>query len=435
MKKKDFFRWDESLEDYVKAIYVREDTKSVIDSIGKKRRKLLGLLLVLAVIAFAYCWCQPEENSILTGNQLVRQEEATQVDLLVKGNSGGEQWEFPVSMNVDTRQFNEGEKQELTKKVKSYLEKRIKGTNKSLECVKEKLFLPQGISGTGIEIQWSMDDDYILSHGELNDKKIPSSGVSTELLATASWKNWEEKFYFPVHLVGKQYTPREQEIRRVKKALAEAGEKQKEKACIQLPEKVEDVTLQYEVEKNGKSYVLAYLILGTIMLIPVLWKRQQQKELQQREEQLSLDHPQLINKFMLLLGAGMTVRKAVERLTDEYENARKNGGKKRYVYEELCVMNQEMKEGISESQAIQHFGKRCGILPYLRFSSIMTQNIKKGSEGLITILEKESLDALEQRKEMALQLGEKASTKLLFPMMLMLGIVMAVIMVPAFMTM
>ena len=105
------------------------------------------------------------------------------------------------------------------------------------------------------------------------------------------------------------------------------------------------------------------------------------------------------------------------------------------MYEELCVMNQEMKEGISESQAIQHFGKRCGILPYLRFSSIMTQNIKKGSEGLITILEKESLDALEQRKEMALQLGEKASTKLLFPMMLMLGIVMAVIMVPAFMTM
>ena len=51
------------------------------------------------------------------------------------------------------------------------------------------------------------------------------------------------------------------------------------------------------------------------------------------------------------------------------------------------------------------------------------------------ILEKESLEAMEQRKERALQLGEMAGTKLLFPMMLMLGIVMAVIMVPAFMTM
>ena len=53
----------------------------------------------------------------------------------------------------------------------------------------------------------------------------------------------------------------------------------------------------------------------------------------------------------------------------------------------------------------------------------------------MALLENEAVEALERRKERALQLGEKAGTKMLFPMMLMLGIVMAIIMVPAFMTM
>ena len=68
------------------------------------------------------------------------------------------------------------------------------------------------------------------------------------------------------------------------------------------------------------------------------------------------------------------------------------------------------------------------------FASIVSQNVKKGAQGLLEILEKESLEALEQRKALALAQGEKMGTKLLFPMILMLGLVMAMIMVPAFMS-
>ena len=74
-------------------------------------------------------------------------------------------------------------------------------------------------------------------------------------------------------------------------------------------------------------------------------------------------------------------------------------------------------------------------MPYMRFSSIITQNIRKGSEGILNILEQEASQALVERKQEALKRGEVAGTKLLFPMMLMLGLVMAIIMIPAFMTM
>ena len=51
------------------------------------------------------------------------------------------------------------------------------------------------------------------------------------------------------------------------------------------------------------------------------------------------------------------------------------------------------------------------------------------------ILEKESMEALEEKKQRVLQMGEQAGTRLLLPMMLLLALVMGIIMVPAFMTM
>ena len=90
-----------------------------------------------------------------------------------------------------------------------------------------------------------------------------------------------------------------------------------------------------------------------------------------------------------------------------------------------------MKDGVSETKAIERFGKRCRLLPYMRFASVVSQNIRKGAEGILSILEGDSLEALEQRKARALAEGEKAGTKLLFPMMLMLGMVMILVIVPA----
>ena len=71
----------------------------------------------------------------------------------------------------------------------------------------------------------------------------------------------------------------------------------------------------------------------------------------------------------------------------------------------------------------------------MRFASVVTQNLRKGAEGILAILEKEASDSLVERKQAALRRGEVAGTKLLFPMMIMLGLVMGIIMVPAFMSM
>jgi len=58
--------------------------------------------------------------------------------------------------------------------------------------------------------------------------------------------------------------------------------------------------------------------------------------------------------------------------------------------------------------------------------------MKKGTADLIRILEYESADVFNERKENVKILGEEAGTKLLLPMMIMMVIIFAIIMYAAF---
>ena len=93
-----------------------------------------------------------------------------------------------------------------------------------------------------------------------------------------------------------------------------------------------------------------------------------------------------------------------------------------------------MEEGVGEISAFDEFAKRCGLNKYRHFISIICQAMGKGREDLLLMLEKEAEDAFVERKNRAKELGEKAGTKLLFPMFLMLMIVLVIVMIPAFIT-
>ena len=73
-------------------------------------------------------------------------------------------------------------------------------------------------------------------------------------------------------------------------------------------------------------------------------------------------------------------------------------------------------------------------MKYRTFSTLLIQNLQKGSRRLAELLEKEALEAWDERKRKARVLGEAAATKLLVPMIMMLAVVMAVIMIPAFLS-
>ena len=84
-----------------------------------------------------------------------------------------------------------------------------------------------------------------------------------------------------------------------------------------------------------------------------------------RWEPLALDYPELINKVLLLLSAGLTVRGCFDRICGEYKNRLEQGGSRRYVYEEIRVSCQEMKNGVSEAEVIGALGDGADSCPIL----------------------------------------------------------------------
>ena len=194
---------------------------------------------------------------------------------------------------------------------------------------------------------------------------------------------------------------------------------------IELPS---DYTYKVNTKNYAPFMVFAFLLLGVIYFFAPDSKLA--SSMAKRSEQMLLDYSELLSKLTLLLGCGMSLRSSFERIVGDY----KKTGKKRYVYDELEITVNRMDSGYSQSAALEDFAFRCQLTEYTRLTNLLIQNLKKGNEGLLAKLEEEAADAFIQRKNTARIRGEKASTKLLVPMMIMLVLVLAIVIVPVFMS-
>ncbi len=195
-----------------------------------------------------------------------------------------------------------------------------------------------------------------------------------------------------------------------------------------LPESWDGKTFDWKREKDHSGELFAALLMGCGMLLFILQGREEERKRVRRAEILSDEYPTLIMKFTLLMQAGLSARSAFERIAADYE------GQNSIACEEIRVLCREIESGVSETEAYRRLGERCGQIRYRTFATLLTQNLRKGTRYMTDVLEREAQEAWEERKRSARVQGEMTSTRLLFPMLLMLLVVMAVIMIPAFLT-
>lgn len=229
-----------------------------------------------------------------------------------------------------------------------------------------------------------------------------------------------------------ELTEEEEEERTLREAVALYNEEKNDPDYYYLPAEWDGKHLEWKRPKEHSGTLLASLSLfaGFVLLLKHLQEEQNAKR--KRAEQLLMDYPGLVMKFTLLVQAGMTVRRAFGKMALDYR--KKSNKQERYAYEEILTTCREMDSGVSEAEAYRRFGERCGQIKYKTFSVLLIQNLQKGSKRMAELLEKESMEAWDERKRKARVMGETAATKLLFPMMMMLAVVMAIIMIPAFLS-
>ena len=420
----------------IEILYRKEEQKYEIRKMWCKRLATIFVIFIGIIFIFILGSLPSEKQSIIENKNIIsREDEGKEITFEIIAKMNGKTKSETMTLNLEDREFTEEELKKLDKMCLSYLKEKLRGDNASYEAVSSPLNLVAAIPETGIELAWMIPEEYMNQDGSLKMLDIPEKGVKTTLAVEAKWRNWEKEYSFPIIIDVEKLPKEERTFNQIKEVVEKKVTEQGKQKEIALPTTVGGYDVQYQdVEEEKHSYVYV-LLLVFIFLLPLFWKKEEKKSLEEREKQLQFDYPEFINKTMLLLNAGLNIRGCFERLGEEYQYNLKKGGERRYVYEEVLTTYQEMCNGASEAASIEHFGKRCRQLCYLRYASIINQNMKKGTEGFIALLEAEATDAFEKRKELSRQLGETAGTKLLLPMMLMFGIIIAIIIVPAFMSM
>jgi tight adherence protein C len=177
---------------------------------------------------------------------------------------------------------------------------------------------------------------------------------------------------------------------------------------------------------SQENITTEYVFFGIFLLALVVFVSYKEidKKVKERRLSIQIDFPDFLNQLVLLISAGMTVSRAWEKIVDQSE-------KDTVLYEELRIVLGDIRAGKSEINAFEDFAKRCRIPEITRFSSIIIQNLNKGSGDIIPLLLRQASECWEMRKHAARRIGEEASSKLLFPMMLMFVAVILIVATPA----
>jgi len=171
--------------------------------------------------------------------------------------------------------------------------------------------------------------------------------------------------------------------------------------------------------------------IGFLIMVPVsgvvfffLADRTLDERAKKRKLLFMMDFPVFISKLTLLMNAGMHLRQALERIYSD-------SVQKSPLYTELGTVLEDFASGLGESQAWQDFSERCKIKEISSFANMVMHSSKIGGRQLVEELKKMTYETWEMRKHAAKQMGETASAKLIFPLMLMFLAVLLIVITPA----
>lgn len=344
------------------------------------------------------------------------------------------QEKYPVT--VERQHLGKEELRQLFSAAEEELMQTFLGENTSCMHVTHPVRLPDTLSDGRIDVSWSFDRyDAVNLEGMLQEDAIDPSGTVVNVTAELCYEEQTELHSFAIHVFPPEKTEAEALLDELSQRLADENAADGE--TLLLPADIGGHALIWTNVQEHTAYRM--LLLGLFALAGVaVGRREDERKAQRRyRQQLAAGYPKMLSQLALLVAAGMTVTHAWERIVVNYENRRSDakwGGSSEPVYDEMCVTYHQIRDGLGERLAYEQFGERLQLTVYRRFSTLLVQNLRKGTAGLSSLLEKEMEQAFDEQQSLAKKRGEELQTKLLLPMMLMLGLVIVIIMIPALMS-
>ena len=309
--------------------------------------------------------------------------------------------------------------EQLLQRAVSWLNvRRILGRNSNHENVTDNLQLFRHIDDYNVDVLWEISaPDIVEPNGWVTRPEYGEEIAEVKLKAVLSIADLIEEVELTVWVA--PITLREYIIQQVVI----------EDERVILPETVAGQSVNWQEVKEKDSVATPFIFMFIVAAVSgVVVYSDLNKKQTKRQQQISLAFPEFITKLLLLVGAGLNISRAWDRVA---QNADMDSPLDRAV-NQVAV---DMANGIALSDALDGFNQNLQVPEVSKFCSMLSQNIRRGDAELLVALKQLAEESWQARKGTANKLAQEASTKLLLPLMIMLIAIMAVVILPAALSM
>lgn len=415
----------EQLQKDFSELYIGKNSGQLVKEYYRKKRKEILVIIAVGMGLILLCAINDKKNSQLNEKNIVLRSEIQEKEVSLQVKNQEEDWK-DINIRLYPKEYSGEELEELFIEACKILPDLIQEDGTNLERVTSDLNLIEEIEGFPFLIQWeSLAADVINEKGNLLVMDGGYDGI-VKLKAIFEYEDWEKEYDVYAHVI----VPKTTDVSRLlEKELEEREVDTRNNKEFYLPESFEGHTLQWRYLPENSALLLGILFFTLIPIIAWQKDREIHTLTIKRREQLQDAFPEFITKLILLLEAGVSSRNAIFHIAEDYQKKSYRG--KNYLQDELTYICRKIKNGLSEKESYELLAKRCNLPCYKKLSGILIQYLQKGGSSILYELKNEALKASEEEKRRLQKKGEEMGTKLLVPMMLMLGIVMVFIMVPA----
>lgn len=358
---------------------------------------------------------------------------ATSKDLIISVD--GEKSD--ISLTIEPKVLSTKEILNIFDSLHDDIEKSLLDENTSLDHVDKKLNFVYSISNnlTGnkqVTINWKVADNTLINYnGSLLYENIPKDGTTTTVYGTMKLEGYD--FTATKEITVTLYPETQSTLKQLTKELENMINSKEliSEKTVNLPLSSSFGKLKYYKKTEEFPVIVFPMFLLTLVLIVYSRISRIKEQTLKRNNELLHDYPEIISKLTLLYCAGLNIQNAFRRIAADYDRSKAGS---RYAYEEIKLMLKAIDNGTGEAVAYTDFGHNCVHPCYIKLGNLLSQNLRRGSSEIYSLLEYEAMNSLQDKKALIKISGEKASTKALVPMVLMLLVVFIMIIAPAFMS-
>ncbi|MDF3001003.1 MAG: hypothetical protein K0Q48_1122 [Bacillota bacterium] len=416
--------------------YILEEKKSLM-----KAYVMLTVVFVLLLLLSIPQWFQENEELKSIAKPEPGASSVT-IPVEAKMDYNGIEVSKSFDLRVEPKEFSEEEKHRILETFAKELPTRIRGKNQDLLKISKPLNLIEYDRLTGITIVWSSSNPEVIRTDGAVDL-IAAEGLSTLLTAQLTLDGITREVV--ITAVTDQEIPSSGYSSSMERRLDDAVDQLSENSAaeyIQLPERLPQ-GMEIRWQQKRESYLGMMTALYGFLLLLLFLKRYEKidKEMKAARESIEKDLPEFISKLVLLLNAGLVFSSAFAKIVTDYERhyqrpePGRNASRKRHLYAELLEIQKRVeKTNASLIFELKDFSQRSGVRDLVRLTAIISDNWNKGS-ALAEKMEREGELMWIGRKKKAEEKGRLAETKLTFPLMILLIVLIVITVAPALMEM